>query len=141
MMLRRNRARGFTLVEVMIVVAIIALLAAIAIPNLLRARHNANESAAIASLRTMVSAFESFRAAQTPPTYPAALTDLSDATPPYADATLTDGERQGYTFTLNSADTDTYAITATPVTSGVTGTRVFTVDESGVIQADGAPIE
>ena len=71
-MMHLRSKKGFTLVEIMIVVAIIALLAAIAIPNLLRARHNANESAAIGSMRTFSSALESFRAAQT--SYPSALT-------------------------------------------------------------------
>ena len=82
--------RGFTLVEIMIVVAIIALLAAIAIPNLLRARHNANESAAIASLRTISTAMESFRVAETPPAYPASLATLGapPSSSPYIDAQL-----------------------------------------------------
>ena len=86
---------GFTLVEIMIVVAIIALLAAIAIPNLLRARHNANETAAIGAMHSFVASMESYRAAQTPPSYPADLTDLSDADPPYSPASLTDGTNPG----------------------------------------------
>jgi prepilin-type N-terminal cleavage/methylation domain len=83
--------KGFTLVEIMIVVAIIALLAAIAIPNLLRARLNANEAAAQSTLKSISTAIESFRAGQTTPSYPAndsgdgVLTDVSDATPPYLD--------------------------------------------------------
>lgn len=135
----RRHGRGFTLVEVMIVVAIIALLAAIAIPNLLRARHNANESAAIGGLHTLVAALESFRAAQVPTSYPESLDELSDATPPYADASLTSGEaRQGYVFDYTQDSANEYSLTASPEVDGVTGTRVFFVDQSGVIRLDDA---
>ena len=137
----RRGARGFTLVEIMIVVAIIALIAAIAIPNLLRARHNANEGAAIGNMHALVSAMESFRANQTPPTYPATLAALSAAVPPYVDAVLAGGVRQGYTFTYALVTAATYTLTGTPVTAGVTGTRGFWSDESGVmrVSATGAP--
>lgn len=143
-MMIRKHTRGFTLVEVMIVVAIIALLAAIAIPNLLRARHNANETAAIGAMHSLVAAVESYRAAQTPPSYPAALTDLSDADPPYVAAELTDGTNQGYDYAFNQTSAAEYDLTASPETDGVTGTRVFFVDQTGVIRLDdaaGAPIE
>jgi len=118
----------------MIVVAIIALIAAIAIPNLLRARHNANEAAAIGNMKTLVNALESFRANQVPPAYPANLTALSSATPPYADTALTSGTRQGYTFTYTRVNNNQYTLNANPVTAGVTGTRGFFADESGVIR-------
>lgn len=138
--------KGFTLVEIMIVVAIIALLAAIAIPNLLRARHNANEAAAIASCRTISTALESYRAAQTPPTYVGGtLAALAAANPPYIDATLGAASaapgKQGYTFALAITNANQYTCTATPVTANVTGTRVFVVTESGVITVGGVPIE
>ena len=146
--LRRKKA-GFTLVEIMIVVAIISLLAAIAIPNLLRARHNANEAAAIAALRTISTACESFRSAQTPTSYPASLAVLSGATPPYIDnslgaATAAATAKQGYFYTYAFTNVNQYTCTANPAVSGTTGTRVFFVDESGVIRltnAAGAPIE
>ena len=77
-MLRKLKTRqGFTLVEIMIVVAIIALLAAIAVPNLMRARHNANEGAALGTIRTVATAAESFRAVQTPRAWPADLAALA----------------------------------------------------------------
>lgn len=142
-MTRTFNRKGFTLVEIMIVVAIIALLAAIAIPNLLRARHNANETAAIGAMRTLSTAMESFRAAQTPPTYPVNLAALSTANPPYvpgtlAAATAAGTARQGYFFTYARTSANAYTLQGTPATVNTTGTRRFFVDQSGVIRANAA---
>ena len=131
--MKRLRSKGFTLVEIMIVVAIIALLAAIAIPNLLRARHNANEAAAQASLRTISTACESWLGANG--TYPAALNTLSAANPPYIDNVLASGSKQGYSFTYTvGANNLTYNCTAVPLQPNITGSRNFIVDQSGVVQ-------
>ena len=128
--------KGFTLVEIMIVVAIIALLAAIAIPNLLRARVNANEAAAQSTLKTVSTAAESFRAAQTSPTYPLTAAAMTGATPPYVDATVFAGAgRQGYIFTYTFLTANTFVCGAEPVTNNTTGTRTFAVNESGVLRA------
>ena len=132
--MRKMNKKGFTLVEIMIVVAIIVLLAAIAIPNLLRARLNANEAASIASLRTLSSALESFRSAQSTPAYPANLAALSSATPPYVDSVLAGGTKQGYIFTYARTNNNQYGVVAAPQTAGVTGSRSFFVDESGVLR-------
>ncbi len=139
-----RKRKGFTLVEIMIVVAIIVLLAAIAIPNLLRARLSANEATAIAAMRTLSTAAESFRAAQSPPAYPGNLSTLSSATPPYIDSVLGGGNKSGYTFTWAGSG-NTYSVTAAPQSANVTGVRSFFVDQSGVVRvgttASGTPIE
>lgn len=123
--------KGFTLVEIMIVVAIIALLAAIAIPNLLRARLNSNESAAISALKTIATGAISFRSVNA--AYPTNLAALAGATPPYIDTALGAGARGGYDFVLTGTAT-TFTATARPQVFQTTGVRSFFVDESGVIR-------
>lgn len=145
------KKKGFTLVEIMIVVAIIALLAAVAIPNLLRARLNANEGAAIGNMHTLVQALGSFQANQNPPTYPSSLADLASANPPYIDSVLASGIKQGYQFIYTPGTPDArgaindYTLRAVPIVEGRTGVRHFFADESGVIRvgddASGTPIE
>lgn len=124
--------KGFTLVEIMIVVAIIALLAAIAIPNLLRARVNANESNAQATLKTIATACESFASANNG-NYPAAMANLTGANPPYLNEDYTTAARQGYNFACTLAAAG-YTCTAVPVTVNTTGTRSFAICTGAVLR-------
>jgi len=134
----KNR-RGFTLVEIMIVVAIIALLAAIAIPNLLRARLQANESAAQAALKTVATAEVTWRSAN--PDY-ASLAELGSPTtgPPYIDAVLMAGTKNGYVFSVPDVVTgsDAFVCNAVPANPNVSGVRHFCITEDGVVRADDA---
>lgn len=128
------KRRGFTLVEIMIVVAIIALLAAIAIPNLLRARVNANEANAQATLKTIATACESFASVNNG-NYPTAITNLTGATPAYLNEDYTITDPYGYNFDCGSLATTGYTCTATPNICGTTGTRTFTVTTGAVMSS------
>ena len=133
MILKTNRA--FTLVELMIVVAIVILLVALSINGLMRSRITANEAAAIKTLRTYHTAFASFRTVN--PGYPWELEELSSeySNPPYIDNALarSNAIRQGYEFFISEVEGDYFQIVAWPQRSGVTGNRIFVIDQSGVM--------
>ncbi len=119
-----RKAKGFTLVEVLIVIAILALLAAVAIPNIIGPRMFANESAAQARLRTFSTACETYAAANNG-TYPTAEANLTGASPPYLTESLV-GTSAGYAF---SQDFDSggagYAMKA------VGGTTSYCIETGG----------
>ena len=128
----RIHQKGFTLVEIMIVVAIIALLAAIAIPNLLRAKVAANESAALATLKTLSTAAETYVISNSG-NYPTAEASLRGPTPPYINKQLCATTLSGFGMVCNfDSGGGGYTYTATP-TSTQTGTRTFTMSTGGVL--------
>jgi len=139
-----NRNKGFSLIELLIVVAIILIIAAIAIPNLLRSRMAANEASAVGSLRTINTACVTYSS-----TYgigfPTALHDLGTsgaATSTSADLidnVLAGGVKSGYAFSYAftaavSGVVPAYAVNASPLSPGQTGQRYFYTDQSGVIR-------
>ena len=123
--------KGFTLVEIMIVVAIIALLAAIAIPNLLRAKISANDALAKSTLRTLSTAAETFATANTG-NYPTDVTSLTGATPPYVNEEFCGTTVSGFAYTCGWA-AGSYTATATPVTVGTSGTTTYTITTGGIL--------
>ncbi len=125
---------GFTMIEIMIVVAIIILLAAIAIPGLLRSRMNANEATALTSIKTISWAAITYRTNNA--AYPSNISVLGVTNPPYIDTALASGNKQGYVFNLTS-DANSFNVTAQPAIQNITGVRSFFSDASGVIRANG----
>ena len=137
-----KKKAGFTLIELMIVVAIIAIIAAIAIPNLLRSRMTANEGAAIGTMRTISSAQQQFQSAAIISdasgmgTYALSTAVLGAQLPPFLDPAVAGGQKQGYNFVTAGAGAvgaPTYTANADPISPGSSGNRGFFVDESGLI--------
>jgi prepilin-type N-terminal cleavage/methylation domain-containing protein len=147
-----KKQKGFSLIELLIVVAIILIIAAIAIPNLLRSRMSANEASAVNSLRTINTAEVTFSstygigyapllALSTPP---AGCPLASPVAACLIDSSLANGTKSGYTFTAfpaTGAGTPaspyvTFNSTAVPVGPGQSGQSDYCSDETGVIRRD-----
>ena len=157
--MRNNKQKGFSLIELLIVVAIILIIAAIAIPNLLRSKMAANEASAVASLRTL-NTTEVLYSTNCNIGFSATLNTLGPATTVGSPdcttgddlvdqvmsgeattvpaSTTTSFTKSGYTFkyTPGTAPAATYTITAQPVTYNGSGIRGFFTDQSGVIHAN-----
>jgi type IV pilus assembly protein PilA len=142
-----SKEKGFSLIELLIVVAIILIIAAIAIPNLLRSKMAANEASSVATLRTYNTSIVAYETTYgTAPT--TNLSELGPSTTPSSTAAdLVDNLlgvaapiKSGYAFTYtagaaaSNGSVSTYSIIANPSTQNVTGQRTFFTDQSGVIR-------
>jgi prepilin-type N-terminal cleavage/methylation domain-containing protein len=132
-----RKQKGFSLIELLIVVAIILIIAAIAIPNLLRARIAANEASAVASVRTLNTAQISYNSAYPTVGFASVMSNLAGSCtgstiPTTASACLIDsqlatGTKSGYTFVVSASGTpaSSYQAYANPQTQNTTGVRSF----------------
>jgi prepilin-type N-terminal cleavage/methylation domain-containing protein len=145
---RNLRAGGFSLIELLIVVAIILVLAALAIPNFMRSKMAANESAAVAALRTIATVQVTYQSSYQQGFAPSlealgpppAGTQPSAAAAGLIDPVLASRVKSGYLFSYTPIDTDSdnrpdaYTLHASPSSPGTTGEKYFYVDQTNVIR-------
>jgi type IV pilus assembly protein PilA len=139
-----KKQKGFSLIELLIVVAIILIIAAIAIPNLIKSKMAANEASAVGSVRTINTGEVNYAASCPAIGFSTNLAGLSGGGGcaggvGIIDQVLGAGAKSGYTFTeagVVGGDglNDTYTTVATPATVGTTGQRGFFSNQTGVIR-------
>jgi type IV pilus assembly protein PilA len=137
-----KKQKGFSLIELLIVVAIILIIAAIAIPNLIKSKMAANEASAVGSVRTINTSEVAFSSACPSIGFTANIGDFASTATTcqgasgLLDPQLVTGTKSGYTFALGGASGSpvvTYTVTANPLSSS-SGTRYFFSDQTGVIR-------
>ena len=130
-----RKHKGFSLIELLIVVAIILIIAAIAIPNLIKSKMAANEASAVGAVRTVVTSEITYSTVN-PTTGYVSLTNLNAAG--LIDSVLGGGVKSGYNFAVTAAGATptTFVMGAAPVTVGTTGQRLFCGDQTGVLRQD-----
>jgi prepilin-type N-terminal cleavage/methylation domain-containing protein len=142
----RNQ-KGFSLIELLLVVAVILIISAIAVPNFLRSRLRANETSAVASVRVIETGAMTYSMTYPDMGFPAQLTTLGGANPCSAssatacliDDVLTQGVKGGYSFVWmgdGATPSVAFTLTATPQVVGASGQRMFCTDQGGVIYFD-----
>ena len=141
-----KKQKGFSLIELLIVVAIILIIAAIAIPNLLKSKMAANESSAVGSVRTINTGLVTYAAGCPSLGYAATLNEMFTGALCTSGTAIIDNvlgqdpaNKSGYTFTYKAGAVvgtviNTYTLSATPQKIGTTGQRGFYSDQTGVIR-------
>lgn len=140
-----RKTPGFTLIELMVVVAVISIIIAVAIPNLLRSRMSANEASSLSALRSISTGEAGYQSAvieedaATGVGQYGDLTELGSGSSPFINEALASGSKAGYTFVIQEVDhpsVPSYTATGTPVNHS-SGIKEYFVDESGVIRFTG----
>jgi len=142
-----RKEKGFSLIELLLVVAVILIISAIAVPNFIRARMRANEASAVASIRNISQAAVAYTTTYPDIGYPATLGALGGALPCTPSSTtacliddaLAQGTKSGYTFVWagdGATPSVAFTLTGSPQAAGSSGQSLYCTDQSAIIHYD-----